>query len=218
MIKIEINTPENILEKAYNIANKDRLHYIAFFSTVLGVSKLYDKTGLSEKHLVHDFTEKPKSGEFLNTSFFLPLNSLLFVDFKDKSLYRNEKIDCLDIQHIRSMIIPLKYKYNVKSIYIDNFNKVECTMMGREKLWRTNYSNIARFEDWKERRNEYNMALLYYMSKKFEIDFIIGYELKKEVSNPLKVSDIKFMKFGNSYDMVDKISYYENNEIERILK
>lgn len=207
MIKIEINTPEKLLEKSVFIAKENRLHNIAFFSTKLSINHFFKKVNLKEEHLVYDFTEKTKNGEYLNASISVLLKSMLFIDFKDKSLYRTES-GILDISDIRRMIIPLKHKYNVKKIYIDNFQKVTCTSMGRWHLY--NISDPASIFIWKERANEYKMALLYYMSKKFEIDFIIGNELNKEVSNPLKVSDIKFIGFGNSYDMVDKIVAYNN--------
>jgi hypothetical protein len=106
------------------------------------------------------------------------------------------------------MIIPLKYRYNVKHIYIDHFETLDCALIGRDKLWKTNSSNERLYEDWKDRQLEYKTALLFYMSRKFDINFHIGMTWYGNEKVP---KDIRFMNYGNIYDMVDQIEYVQTN-------
>lgn len=88
------------------------------------------------------------------------------------------------------MIIPLKYKHNVKDIYIDNLDKISV-------------KELESIEN-KEFVTEYKIIKLYYISKKFELNFYIGMQL---IGNEKKPKFIKHLTFGNSFDMIDVIQY-----------
>lgn len=190
-----------MLQEAHAICSAKANSPIAFLSTQTNLNEFLKLTTTKAEHLVYDFTEKTNEGHFLNATISILLASLLFMDLPDKSLYRHEN-QPLDIHHIRKMIIPFKYRYNVKHIYIDNFESIGCTLMGRDKLWKTNPSNERLYEDWKDRQMEYKTALLFYMSRKFDVNFHIGmtWYRKEKVAK-----DIRFMTYGNIYDMVDQI-------------
>ena len=198
------NSSTQMLQTVYNLCCTEKNKHKAFLSTQLNLNEFLEITNHEEEHLVSDFTEKTNTGNYLNASISLPLNSMLFLDLQDKSFYRPDENQSLDIQQIQQMIIPLKDKYDVKDIYIDNFNKVQCFLMGRSDLWQTNPTNIKQFEDWKERQMEYKMALLFYMSRKFDLNFHIGMQW---LSTEKKPSQIRFMDFGNIQNMVDEITY-----------
>lgn len=186
MITIELNTAIQNLTNCFHIVSSKKDEPIALLSTELTINDFYNITNYGNDDLSIDFTGKTSQGNYLNASISVQLKSKLFIDFKDKSLYR-QNYD-LNINHIRQMIIPLKYKHNVKTFYIDNFDKVKCDVSEKGEI-----------------KHEFKMAQLYYMSHKFEIDFVIGKELENGILNAKKVSDIKFLNFGNSYDMIDKI-------------
>lgn len=193
---------KNVFEECQINKNKP----IAFLSNQIEFEEFKSITQTQEEHLVYDFTEKTENGNYLNASISIPLASLLFIDLPDKSLYREGN---LDIQHIRQMIIPLKYRFNVKDIYIDNFESVGCSLMGRDQLWRTNPSNTTLWEDWKDRQMEYKMALLFYMSRKFNLNFYIGMTWYGKEENP---KDIRFMRYGNIFDMINEFEYIKTTE------
>lgn len=192
----------HLIKKLHNQCSENKNKHIAFLSTEINAEEFYQELEIKEEFLVYDFVDK-KEESFLNSSISLPLNSMFFIDLPNKSLLRSND-ENLDIQHIRNIIIPLKYKYNVKNIYIDNFHKITCNVMGRDLLWKTNPSNFPLYEDWKERQMEYKMALLFYMSRRFEINFHIGMKLEE---NELKPKSIKHLNYGNIYDMIDEIKY-----------
>ena len=198
------NSSTQMLQRVYNLCCTEKNKNRAFLSIQLNLKEFLKITNHEEEHLVSDFTEKTNAGNYLNASISLPLNSMLFLDLKDKSFYRSNENFNLDIQQIQQMIIPLKDKYDVRDIYIDNFNKVQCFLMGRSDLWQTNSTNAKQFEDWKERQMEYKMALLFYMSRKFDLNFHIGMQW---LGTEKKPSQIRFMDFGNIQDMVDEIKY-----------
>lgn len=161
----------------------------AFISRELRSKDFLEITEKKEEHLVYDFSEETKNGQFLNATISLPLKSFLFLDLEDKSLHQNPK-NLLDIQDIRRMIIPLKFKYNVKDIYIDNVHKV-------------NVKALQSFEN-EEFKTEYILAIFFYMSQKFNLNFHIGMELLSDVPKP---KFIKHLTYGNSYDLIDEFGY-----------
>lgn len=193
-----------MLQSVYQKCAVEKNKHCAFLSTQLNLNKFLETTNHEEEHLVSDFTEKTSDGNYLNAAIVLPLHSMLFLDLQDKSFYRSKENQGLDMQQIQQMISSLKDNYDVRDIYIDNFNQVECFLMGRSDLWKTNPSNLKQFEDWKERQMEYKMALLFYMSKKFDLHFHIAMQWLGKEKKP---SQIRFMNFGNIQDMVDEIKY-----------
>lgn len=205
---IKIIASQNLKEQAQKrvqscieICDSEKNHPIAYFSTELSMNDFEEISNKKEAYLVHDFTEITDEGAYVNATISLPLASLLFVDFPDKSLFRTKE-GFLDMEHIRKMIIPLKYKYNVKEIYIDNFHHVTCILMGRNVVWES--KSIADIDFWKYRQMEYKLALLYHYSKKFELNFYIGMKLLVKEQQP---KNIKHLTFGNSFDMIDGIEY-----------
>ncbi|MBU2525607.1 MAG: hypothetical protein KKC03_03295 [Bacteroidetes bacterium] len=190
-----------ILKSVYKDCNKYKNRHTAFLSTRLKLDEFLVITEQQEAQLVYDFTEKTEKGGHLNASISILLNSLLFLDLPDKSLYRADD-GVIDIAHLRKMIIPLKYRHKVKDIYIDNFYQVTCNLMGRNLVWEP--KNTTDIKVWKDRQMEYKMALLFYMSRKFDLNFYIGME---QTSLEQKPRHIKGLTFGNTFDMVDEIDY-----------
>lgn len=210
MIKVQAHNnlksfSKQILKSVYQDCSSQKNQHKAYLSIHTSIDDFLKITSKNIEHLVYDFSEKPESGVERYANIALPLASMLFLDLPDKSFYRNENRR-LDIAHIRQMIIPLKFQHNVKDIYIDDFNSVSCNQMGRNKLWQTNPGNLRQFEDWKDRQMEYKMALLFYMSRKFDINFHIGMPWTSNKPNP---KHIKFMNFGHIYDMTDEIEFIE---------
>jgi len=207
---------EQFLLESLAITGNHRFQNVAFISTEME-QETFHKIALSnQKQLVYNDIEKTENGNYSNASICLPKNSLLFLDLPDKSLYRNNDA-VLDIQHIKRMIVPLKTKYDVATIIIDNIDKVECSLMGRNLLWQTNISNTANYEDWRERKHEYIISLLFYMARKFNLRIIFGKQMKEKTTLPIEISHIKYMNFGNAYDMIDEIIFFnENGSLQKL--
>lgn len=210
MIKVQAHNnlksfSKQILKSVYKDCSSQKNQHKAYLSIHTSIDDFLKITSKNMEHIVYDFSEKPESGVERHANIALPLASMLFLDLPDKSFFRSEN-ESLDIEHIRQMIIPLKYQHNVKEVYIDDFNKISCNLMGRNKLWQTNPGNLKQFEDWKDRQMEYKMALLFYMSRKFDINFNIGMQWTSKAPDP---SHIRFMNFGHIYDMVDEIEFTE---------
>ncbi|MBI9041952.1 hypothetical protein [Lutibacter sp.] len=202
---------EQLLRESLSITGNHRFQNVAFISTEIK-QETFHKIALSNQdQLVYNDIEKP---EF--SSICLPKTSLLFLDLPDKSLYRNDD-GILDIEHINKMLIPLKNNYNIETIIIDNIDKVDCSLMGRDLLWKTNSSNLSNYEDWKERKHEYIISLLFFMSRKFNLRIIFGKEMKESSTLPLKITHIKYMNFGFAAEMIDEIMYYnENQDLQKL--
>lgn len=202
MITIEINTAEKLLTSITNKVKTNRLFHCAFVSNDLNIERLFEISGLNDAHLV---TTHNRDDD--RATIALAFQSFLFVGFKDKSFYREQGFP-IDIEHIRQQVLILKKDYDIKTIVIDNFDKVTATAMGRRILFTKDRG--AMFH-WRTRRSEYNMALLYYISNKYDVNFIIGKELNNNISSPLKISAIKYLDFGCNYDMVDDIIDTQHN-------
>lgn len=195
---------KQLLKSIYSDCAKIKNQPRAFLSFHTRVNDFLEVTHKKQEHLISDYTAKSNSGNYLNATIALPLKSKLFLDLPDKSLYEKDNKK-LDISDIRKMIIPLKYRHQVKDIYIDDFNNVSCKVMGRDQLTpsNSNYETKA----IKEREMEYKIALLFYMSRKFELNFNIGMNLKNDIPKPKYV---EHMTFGNTYDMVDEFEYIDS--------
>ncbi|MGZ0016907.1 hypothetical protein [Yeosuana sp. AK3] len=189
MIKIIFNSPKVILSNVITQVTTRCCNDISFVATKMPVNVLYEMTELNSTYCVTDYTEKTKRGSYLNACIYLPLLSKLFIDFKDMTLTRSH--DKIDIEDLRRLIIPLKYRHNIKTIFIDDFDDMSCNYL----------PNNAK----QEVMHEYKMAKLYYMSHKFKLDFIIGKQVAFDTIKPQKVSDLKYMSFGNAFDMVDEV-------------
>ena len=208
---------EQFLLESLAITGNHRFQNVAFISTEMEQETFHKITLSNQEQLVYNDIEKTEIDSAKNASICLPKNSLLFLDLPDKSLYRNDN-GILDIQHIKRMIVPLKTKYGVTTIIIDNIDKVECRLMGRNLLWQTNVSNIANYEDWRERRHEYIISLLFYMAKKFNLRIIFGKQMMETTTLPIETAHIKYMNFGNAYDMIDEIMFWNENGTLQKLK
>lgn len=217
------NQASKTLKTVFDACNSKQDNSIAFISRELYLKDFMNITEKKEEHLVYDFTDITDEGRYLNGTISLPLSSMLFIDLSDKSLYKDDfingdlehfqtqemiiqhinqtdklkpdykiirNIGTIDIVSIRKMIITLKYKYNLKDIYIDNFDRVSV-------------KDFKGFEN-QEFVTEYKLAIFFYMSKKFNLNFHIGMELIKDEQKP---KFIKHLTYGNSFDMIDKIEY-----------
>lgn len=174
---------ENILKNVFGICDEKQNNPIAFISREISLNDFLKITDKKANDLIIEYSDKTED-KYLNASIYLELSSKLIIDLNDKSLYDN------DLESIRRMIIPLKYKHNVKDIYIDNLDKINVTEL-------INFKN-------QEFITEYKIMKLYYISKKFELNFYIGMEL---IGNKEKPKFIKHLTFGNSFDMIDEIEY-----------
>lgn len=208
---------EQFLIESLDLTGNHRFQNVAFISTEIKQEIFYKISLSNQEQLVYVDVEKPTNGNCSNGNICLPKNSMLFLDLPDKSLHRNDD-GILDIEHIHKIIVSLKNKYNAETIIIDNIDEVECFLMGRNELWKTNISNTINYEDWKERRHEYLISLLFYMSRKFNVRIVFGKQIKKGTTLPIKISDINYLSFGNSYDMIDEIMYWDESEDLKKLK
>ena len=179
-----------------------------FISTEMNQELFFEVTNTDEEHLFYDYSKKVKNGEMECNSIILPKASLLFIDLPDNSVVRKET-DYLDIEHIHSLIVSIKKKHQLFTVVIDNIDKVQCTLMGRESLWRTNISNAALYEDWKERRHEYIISLLYWLAAKYHVRIFIGKEMKSDISTPVKLSDLKYIPYGNSSKIIENFMFFK---------
>jgi len=202
---------EQLLRESMAITGNHRFQNVAFIATEMEQEIVHKITLSNQEQLVYTDIEKTETDNYNNANICLPKSSLLFLDLPNKSLYRNND-GILDIEHIHRMIVPLKNKYNVETIIIDNIDKVDCSLMGRDLLWKTNSSNISNYEDWRERKHEYIISLLFFMSRKFNVRIVFGKEMKKITTLSLKIAHIKYMNFGNAYDMVDEIMVWNENK------
>ena len=87
--------------------------------------------------------------------------------------------------------------------------------MGREKLWRTNPGNKYNYEDWRERKMEYIISLLYFLSKRYEISFMFSMELDNRFPGYPEKDNIMYL-FGFGKEMIDKFSYLNGTEIDKM--
>lgn len=199
------------------ITSNHRFQNVAFISTEMEQETFHKLALSNQDQLVYTNIEKSEISSNPDASICLLKNSLLFLDLLDKSLYRNED-GVLDLEHINSMIVTLKNNYNVETIIIDNIDKVECSLMGRNLLWQTNSSNTANYEDWRERKHEYIISLLFFMARKFKVRIIFGKEIKETTTHPIETAHIKYMNFGNACDMIDEIMVWNENGTLQKLK
>lgn len=183
------------------ITGNHRFQNVVFIAT-----EIVHKITLSNQEQLVD-TDIEENNNYKTANNCLPKSSLLFLDLPDKSFYRKED-GVLDIEHIHKMVTSLKNNYNVETIIIDNIDKVECSLMGRDLLWKTNSSNISNYEDWRERKHEYIISLLFFISRKLNVRVIFGKEMKKITTQPFEISHIKYMNFGNAIDMIDEIKVW----------
>lgn len=181
------NQAVNILKNVYGICNENKNNSIAFITKEILLDEFLSITEKSKEDIIIEFTDKIED-KYLNASIFLELQSKLIFDLQDKTLFNN------DIDSIRRMIIPLKYKHNVKDIFIDNLEKITV-------------KELEHIEN-KEFVTEYKIMKLYYISKKFEVNFYIGIELLENVEHPKHIKDIKYRDI---YDMVDEIKYNQEH-------
>jgi len=174
---------ENILKNVFGICNEQQNSPITFISKEVSLNDFLKITNKKADDLILEYSDKTED-KYLHASIYLKLSSKLIIDLNDKSLYEN------NLESIRRMIIPLKYKHNVKDIYIDNLDKISV-------------KELESVEN-KEFISEYKIMKLYYISKKFELNFYIGMEL---IGNEEIPKFIKHLTFGNSFDMIDEIEY-----------
>ena len=126
---------------------------LAFISLHLRFSDFLKFTKYKSDDIVSDYTERMTIDHYLNASLHLPLSSKLFLDLPDKSFYRN-KNECLNMRDIRRMIIPLKYRHQVKNIYVDDFSSISLPYKENDTSLDTSSSKIELFR-------EYNMAIFF---------------------------------------------------------
>lgn len=138
----------------------------------------------------------------------LPLSSLLFFDFLDSNSSRQNNFP-IDIEAIKQLVIFLKNKYDVKTFIIDDIDKITASAMGRQALYT---KDPAAIYHWKIRRSEYLLALLYFFSHKYNVDFILGKQKVKDSKPIITIDDIEYLDFGNNYDMIDAIIDKRNSK------
>ena len=197
---------EQLLSESLSITGNHRFQNVAFISTVIK-QKTFHKIALSnEEQLVYNAIEKPEVG-----SICLPKNALFFLDLPDKSLCRNDD-GVLDIEHIHKIMTALKNNYNVQTFIIDNIDKVDCSLMGRDLLWKTNRSNLSNYEDWRERKHEYIISLLFFISRKLNVRIIFGKEMKQTTTLQKELAYIKYMNFGFAAEIIDEIMVWNEHQ------
>ena len=189
---------KQLLEQAIETTIANKNHNLAYFSTSIKLSEFYKITNSNPEQVVYDFPDGNENKDSEKACFSILKSSIFFFDLPDKSLFREEN-GKLDIQHILSSVKTLKKDYNLKTVVIDNIDAIACTLMGREALWRTNAGNLNAFEDWKERRLEYLMALLFYISRKFDVSLIFG----KKTTTQIEEVNLKQLFPYNTFEMID---------------
>ena len=117
------------LQDIYKKCSEGNNASVLFISRDINLSAFLNITHSKESVLIIDYKDVLEIGTHLNASISLPLQSSIFIDLIDKNFNSNNEQETLNIDYVRKMIIPHKYKHKINDIYITDFNKIKYNAM-----------------------------------------------------------------------------------------